>query len=89
MGSRLKSRNKKAPLRGAGLQIERGSGRDRTADTWIFSPLLYQLSYRTIQNGGAKLKRIWDSTIALPAQFFFLEGESMLIKSKSISTFHV
>jgi hypothetical protein len=24
-----------------------GVGRDRTADTWIFSPLLYQLSYRT------------------------------------------
>ncbi len=22
-----------------------GQGRDRTADTWIFSPLLYQLSY--------------------------------------------
>ena len=22
-------------------------GRDRTADTWIFSPLLYQLSYLT------------------------------------------
>ncbi len=22
-----------------------GSGRNRTADTWIFSPLLYQLSY--------------------------------------------
>jgi hypothetical protein len=25
----------------------RGVGRDRTADTRIFSPLLYQLSYRT------------------------------------------
>ena len=24
------------------------SGRDRTGDTWIFSPLLYQLSYRGI-----------------------------------------
>ena len=24
-----------------------GQGRDRTADTWIFSPLLYQLSYLT------------------------------------------
>ena len=23
-----------------------GSGRNRTGDTWIFSPLLYQLSYR-------------------------------------------
>ena len=23
-----------------------GLGRDRTSDTWIFSPLLYQLSYR-------------------------------------------
>jgi hypothetical protein len=25
----------------------RGVGRDRTADTRIFSPLLYRLSYRT------------------------------------------
>lgn|GEM_PF-2307241 len=24
-----------------------GMGRDRTGDTWIFSPLLYLLSYRT------------------------------------------
>ena len=24
-----------------------GVGRDRTGDTWIFSPLLYRLSYRT------------------------------------------
>ncbi len=27
----------------------RGVGRDRTADTRIFSPLLYRLSYRTIR----------------------------------------
>ncbi len=26
-----------------------GQGRDRTGDTWIFSPLLYQLSYLTNQ----------------------------------------
>ena len=26
----------------------RGVGRDRTADTRIFSPLLYRLSYRTV-----------------------------------------
>ena len=25
-----------------------GSGRNRTADTWIFSPLLYRLSYRAM-----------------------------------------
>ena len=25
------------------------SGRNRTSDTWIFSPLLYQLSYRGIK----------------------------------------
>lgn len=28
--------------------FESGVGRDRTADTRIFSPLLYRLSYRTI-----------------------------------------
>jgi len=27
--------------------LRSGQGRDRTADTWIFSPLLYQLSYLT------------------------------------------
>ncbi len=34
------------PLQGGG-----GVGRNRTADTRIFSPLLYQLSYRTIIPG--------------------------------------
>ena len=29
-----------------------GVGRNRTGDTWIFSPLLYQLSYRTIFEEG-------------------------------------
>ncbi len=32
------------PLWGGGLR-ESAEGRSRTADTWIFSPLLYQLSY--------------------------------------------
>jgi hypothetical protein len=31
-------------------------GRDRTADTRIFSPLLYRLSYRTIPCKGSKNK---------------------------------
>lgn len=29
-----------------------GQGRDRTGDTWIFSPLLYQLSYLTPSPNG-------------------------------------
>jgi hypothetical protein len=29
------------------VTFQRGVGRDRTADTRIFSPLLYRLSYRT------------------------------------------
>ncbi len=28
------------------IRIFGASGRNRTSDTWIFSPLLYQLSYR-------------------------------------------
>jgi hypothetical protein len=28
-------------------EAESGQGRDRTGDTWIFSPVLYQLSYLT------------------------------------------
>ena len=31
------------------IKLLSGVGRDRTADTRIFSPLLYQLSYRTFQ----------------------------------------
>ena len=46
---RLISSNKKALLLEAGLG---GVGRDRTADTRIFSPLLYRLSYRT--DGGQR-----------------------------------
>ncbi len=37
-----------------------GSGRNRTADTRIFSPLLYQLSYRAKQNGGPDGNRTRD-----------------------------
>ena len=32
-----------------------GSGRNRTADTRIFSPLLYRLSYRAVQVRAGKL----------------------------------
>ena len=37
------------------LSLFRGVGRDRTADTRIFSPLLYRLSYRTILYRAAKI----------------------------------
>ena len=30
------------------LPLQNGAGRNRTADTWSFNPLLYQLSYRAI-----------------------------------------
>src|SRR5699024_2734125 len=36
------------PLRLITLNINGGSGRNRTADTRIFSPLLYRLSYSTV-----------------------------------------
>ena len=34
------------------LRISYGQGRDRTGDTWIFSPLLYQLSYLPVIGRG-------------------------------------
>lgn len=37
--------------------IPSGQGRGRTADTWIFSPLLYQLSYLTIEPQRAHANR--------------------------------
>ena len=36
------------------LDVTCGVGRDRTADTRIFSPLLYRLSYRTSFIGQQK-----------------------------------
>ncbi len=32
-----------------------GAGKNRTADTWIFSPLLYHLSYSTVVFGIANI----------------------------------
>ena len=38
-----------------------GATRNRTGDTRIFSPLLYQLSYGTLLNCGAKLEKVFYS----------------------------
>ena len=40
------------------VEVVCGVGRDRTADTRIFSPLLYRLSYRTVLFVGSKNKGI-------------------------------
>ena len=39
------------------IVFKSGVGRDRTADTRIFSPLLYRLSYRTGWEGKFKGKK--------------------------------
>lgn len=49
--SRRSTRLSYFPYKKEGLEIGRkngGSGRDRTADTGIFNPLLYRLSYRGV-----------------------------------------
>jgi hypothetical protein len=40
-----------------------GVGRDRTGDTWIFSPLLYQLSYRTSSQFFVGVAKIRNSAL--------------------------
>jgi len=40
-----------------------GSSRDRTSDTRIFNPLLYQLSYRAIHSLAGGLKFKWARRI--------------------------
>ena len=45
-----------------------GVGRDRTADTRIFSPLLYRLSYRTILLLGIRNSRIGAANILVPGE---------------------
>ena len=37
-----------APSKKSGGIVKSGADRNRTGDTWIFSPLLYHLSYSTI-----------------------------------------
>ena len=44
---RLAGRGFRRRKAGGGEPWRSGQGRDRTGDTWIFSPLLYQLSYLT------------------------------------------
>ena len=38
------------PRLASSLPFHNGAGRNRTADTWSFNPLLYQLSYRAIRS---------------------------------------
>ena len=42
----------KKPRRANSTGLWSGVGKNRTADTWIFSPLLYHLSYDTVS--------VWD-----------------------------
>jgi len=44
----LEDTHKQKKPHGGGF-LECGTGRNRTADTWIFSPLLYRLSYSPLQ----------------------------------------
>ena len=47
--------NKSAQFRNQ-IPHENGWGRNRTADTWIFSPLLCQLSYPAVTGIGLHLR---------------------------------
>ncbi len=43
--------------------LQCGDGQNRTADTWIFNPLLYQLSYITsvfVRSGCKDSKRLFQ-----------------------------
>ncbi len=51
--------NAKSPSQWMGfLKINGGSGRNRTTDTRIFNPLLYQLSYRAKNSIIARKNRL-------------------------------
>ncbi len=76
----------------AGKVLKKGSGtgRNRTADTRIFSPVLYQLSYRTSKRfceSGGKFRPVFSNS-HLPAQIFFstlhqLADDPCFLKSHS------
>ena len=53
-------RNKNANLQGLAFCVDTvlgGPGRNRTTDTRIFNPLLYQLSYQAKEQNYSRLKR--------------------------------
>ena len=47
----LHQKRKSAPIGALLFNVDGGQGRNRTADTRIFSPLLYQLSYQAVSRG--------------------------------------
>ena len=52
-----------------------GQGRNRTTDTRIFSPLLYQLSYLAVREGGRVLDlRVSQGSSAPGGQVLDLAG---------------
>lgn len=56
-----------------GQVLESGQRRDRTADTRIFSPVLYQLSYLSAgqkPQGRNTTQRLTRTQVTLAAQFF-------------------
>jgi hypothetical protein len=58
------------PLNYTRIEVYGGSGRNRTADTRIFSPLLYRLSYRAnyvwLGMKDSNLRMTESKSVALP-----------------------
>ena len=62
-------------------------GRDRTGDTWIFSPLLYRLSYRTqglLQNLRHFLFMVYKES-CIPINTKELDAESIMVKDQTLT----
>lgn len=67
----------KKPLSNTEGLLGGGDGRNRTADTWIFNPLLYQLSYITCRAANIHLLLNCESTFSekLESPFELLREE--------------
>ena len=59
-----------------------GSGRNRTADTRIFSPLLYRLSYRAKPIGCGDRTRTCDLRVMSPTSCQLLHPASMELPTR-------
>ena len=57
-------------------ETERGSGRNRTADTRIFNPLLYRLSYRAILAAWDKAAHSGECVTLRKGIFMILESKN-------------
>ena len=74
----------KKPRREYSAGLRSGVGKNRTADTWIFSPLLYHLSYDTVSVWDCKDRHFSFGCKFFLEEFAFFFAEWMFLAKFAI-----